>query len=151
MDIQHSKHEPTRAVVIREKVPLSELSDFFGRAFAQTAGALGQAGLAPSGPPIAIYYGEPDTAVDVAAGFPVASDAEPPAGTQLAEIPGGDAVETVYTGSYDTIGAAYDLLTQYLAQEHLQRRELMWEEYLAGPDSGAGPDAARTRIVFPLR
>ncbi|MCB0907970.1 MAG: hypothetical protein KDB63_12735 [Nocardioidaceae bacterium] len=41
----------TVVVTVRRKVPMAELTDFFGSAFGQVMAAVAQAGGSPGGPP----------------------------------------------------------------------------------------------------
>jgi len=58
------------AALLREVVPMADLSAFFGRAFSAAARAAGEQGVRLAGPPIGVYFGMPTTTVDVGAGFP---------------------------------------------------------------------------------
>ena len=68
-----------------------------------------------------------------------------------ATLPGGSTVETVHTGSYDSLGATYAEITSWIAAEGLTPAEEMWEEYLVGPDAEPDQSSWQTRIVFPVR
>ena len=63
--------EKQHAVVVREKVPMNQLPQFFGRVFGKTMGVAQAQGRQIIGPPFAVYFGMPTDTVDVAAGFPI--------------------------------------------------------------------------------
>ncbi|MDF1477628.1 GyrI-like domain-containing protein [Leifsonia sp. H3M29-4] len=140
---------PTPATLVREVVPMTALSEFFGRAFEASATALERQGIAIAGPPLGVYYGMPTDTVDVGAGFPSASlptDAEGVTGTML---PGGRAARVVHFGSYDTLSETYGRLMSWLAEEGLTPGPVMWESYLNEPQPD-DPTATQTLIVWPL-
>src|SRR5829696_5826351 len=79
--------------VVHARVPMDELTRFFDRAFAATAAALHDQGLAPAGPPFGLYRGMPGATVDVEAGFPVATRIEPSGDVEAGTLPAGRTVE----------------------------------------------------------
>lgn len=135
--------------VVRNTVPMEELSAFFGEAFGRVAGAVPAAGGRIAGPPFAWYHGMPGDAVDVSAGFAVAGDVHvPDGGVHVEERPGGRAIVTVHAGSYDGLGETWAELASAAVARGWQGRDDFWEEYLTEPTGD--PDALRTRLVLPL-
>lgn len=134
---------------VRARVPLQDMTTFFGAAFEQVMSALPDAGGRVSGPPFGWYHGMPTDTVDVSAGFPVAGDVHvPDGGVVVEERPGGRAAVAVHVGPYDTIEGTYAVVSAWLAERSLHPREDMWEEYLSEPTGD--PSTWRTRIVMPL-
>lgn len=159
--VQAAAHQPMDAVETitleprvlagqRQRVAVSELSDFFARAIPAVAGELARAGVYPIGPPIAVYRHEQGHRFDVTVGFPVGEVPEFFGALVREVLPGGPAVRAVHVGPYETLPAAYGELSQWFAQRKLKVPELMWEEYLVGPGA-ADESAYRTEIVYPLR
>ncbi len=68
----------------------------------------------------------------------------------MVTLPGGPAIETIHTGSYDDLGLTYAEVTDWITAEKLATAGEMWEEYLVGPDSETDPAKWQTRIVVPL-
>ncbi|MFP5368097.1 MAG: hypothetical protein ACLGIS_14875, partial [Actinomycetes bacterium] len=62
----HLTEQPV--AVVRERVPMASLTDFFGRAFSTVMAAAQKQGASPAGPPFALYRGMPSESVDVEAG-----------------------------------------------------------------------------------
>jgi effector-binding domain-containing protein len=56
----------------------------------------------------------------------------------------------VHAGSYETLSETYAGLSRWFAERKLTPPEVMWEEYLVGPEPG-DELAYRTRVVYPLR
>jgi effector-binding domain-containing protein len=135
---------------VRDDVALTELPQFFGRALERVSAVLGQEGARPSGPPVALYYGGDEPALDVVAGFPFTGDVTPPPGTIVVDLPECEAAEAMHVGSYDDIDATYRRLSEWMAERDLVPADIMWEEYLAGPQNGSDPSTWRTRVVYPI-
>ena len=135
---------------MREVVRVDALTDFFGRAFTATAAELGAQGLAPVGPPVALYTGEVGETTDVTAGFPTTEPPTPGGGLVAAVLPAGRAAVTVHHGPYDAMVTTYSGLMGWFEEQGLTPGPTMWEEYLVGPDSVADPAEWRTRIVWPV-
>jgi effector-binding domain-containing protein len=150
MDVTRVEREPRTICGVREVIPLSGMTEFFGRAFAAAAAELSKQGSHPAGAPVALYHGQPTDTVDVTAGFPVAAPVTPTAALAVATLPGGSAVETIHVGPYDTLSDTYARLATWMAEQKLTPAADMWEEYLVGPGSEPDPAKWRTRIVFPL-
>lgn len=53
----------------------------------------------------------PTDTVDVVAGFPIDAPSEAADGTEPFKLPGGQAVEMLHVGSYESLGAGYQKIT----------------------------------------
>lgn len=151
MDVERVELGPARLVGVHEVVPMERLTEFFDRAFGAAAGGVAALGVPPAGPAVAVYRGEVTDEVDLTAGFFVPLDA-PAAGEGMADVrlPEGPAVVTVHVGPYDTLEQTYAALGEWMTAEGLTARDVMWEEYLDGPDTEPEPARWRTRVVTPV-
>lgn len=140
--------EKQHAVVVREKVPMNQLPQFFGRVFGKTMGVAQAQGRQIIGPPFAVYFGMPTDTVDVAAGFPIDAPVEAADGTEPYELPGGQAVELLHVGTYESLSARYPELTDWMTEQKLTPAGIMWESYLNDP--GDNPEAAQTLVTWPV-
>ena len=140
--------EKQHAVVVREQVPMNQLPQFFGRAFGKTMSVAQAQGRHIVGPPIAVYFGMPTDTVDVAAGFPIDAPVEAGDGTEPYELPGGQAVEMLHIGSYESLSAGYHKLTEWMTEQDLTSADVMWESYLNDP--GEHPESAQTLVTWPV-
>lgn len=140
---------PTTTAVLRERVPMTDLTAFFDRAFHASSSALERQGIAVIGPPFAVYFDMPTDSVDIAAGFPVEAPIASEGGVSTLELPGGRAVRLVHRGSYDSLRESYDRIFSWLAAQHLVPGALMWETYLTEP-MASDPTAQLTEITWPL-
>ena len=142
---------PARVIVgRRESVAVADLPTFFGRAIPVVAAEFARLGLVPAGPPTAVYTNEAHQVFDVTVGFPV--DGGPPelGGLVAQRLPGGRVVRAEHTGPYRTLPTMYAALSAWFADHARTPPRLMWEEYLAGPDTTADESDYRTRVVYPL-
>lgn len=150
MDVEKLKLEPRTVIGLHETVPMAALTDFYGRAYEAVGSELLRLDVASQGPPMAIYHGAPTDTVDVFAGFPIGEPVEPAAPVSVVTLPGGPAVATIHTGTYDSMVDTYGALTAWMSEHGLTPGTDMWEEYLVGPDGERDSAAWKTRIVWPL-
>ena len=149
-EIRITQHDVQPTAGVRERVPMTQLTEFFGRAFEQTMAVLQAQGIAPAGPPFGKYYGMPTETVDVEAGIPVATPVTPSGAVIAGMLPGGRVVEATHVGPYDTMEATYGEVQQYLAQSGLTPGDVMWESYLSDPELETDPATWRTQICWPV-
>lgn len=156
---QLSEH-PT--AMVREKVPVQEMTAFFGRAFSSVMAAVGQHELQVAGPPYGMYRGLPTDVIDVEAGFPLAApfpgaDADGVSVdgghgvSQVAggSLPAGPAYEAVHAGPYDALPQTYEAIQARMKADGATPAEVMWEFYMTDPDAEPDPANWRTRVIWP--
>lgn len=142
--------EPVTAAVVRETVPMSELTAYFDRAFGMVMEVTTAQGVAVTGPPFAVYHGMPGPSVDISGGFPTAAPVTPAAGVTAMTLPGGRAVQLVHEGSYDTLEDSYGRIMTWMEHRGLTRAPLMWETYLTEPTPEGDPSENRTLVTWPI-
>jgi effector-binding domain-containing protein len=74
-------------------------------------------------------------------GFPVAGAVKAQGGVEVAELPAGQALTTVHTGSQETSEKAYEALHAFMAKAGKAPAGAPWESYGEG----------RMEIYFPVR
>jgi effector-binding domain-containing protein len=144
----HLTEQPV--AVVRERVPMTSLTEFFGRAFGTVMGAAQMQGAALAGPPFALYRGVPGDTVDVEAGFPVSGNFKETDGVSRDVLPETDALEALHIGPYDTLQETYGGIQQQMEAEGLRPSDMMWEYYLSDPDKEPDPAKWQTRVVWPF-
>lgn len=147
-EISVTEHVEQPTAGVRQKVRMSELTEFFGRAFEQTMDVLLAQDVQAAGPPFGKYYGTPTDVVDVEAGFPVSAPITAAGVVVPGTLPGGKIAEAIHVGPYDAMEATYAELEKYLAEAGLTRAEVMWESYLS--DQATDPATWRTQICWPV-
>lgn len=150
MDIVRSDRAAQEIVGLHESVRLDELGPFFERAMAAAGRALGERGLEPAGPPVALYEHMQGDTVEVTAGFPVPPGAAPSDVVVAAMLPGGPTAEAVHQGPYEDLRSTHRELTTWFGEQGLTPPDVVWEEYLVGPESEADPAQWQTRVVYPV-
>jgi len=144
-------HVTEQAVaVVRERVPMDALTDFFGRAFGAVMAAVQMQGASPAGPPFALYHGMPSESVDVEAGFPIAGHFHGTGEVTSGTLPETDAFEAIHSGPYDTLGTTYDAIRQRMQEEGATPAGIVWEYYLSDPEKQPDPATWQTRVVWPV-
>jgi DNA-binding transcriptional MerR regulator len=90
------------------------LSTAFGELFAELGGALGQAGVVPTGPAWTLYEQAQEEGLRIAAGFPVPATIDLPSGVQRVELSEQTVAVTVHRGSMEGISAAYQAVMTWI-------------------------------------
>ena len=101
----HCAEQPT--VVLRERVAMAALTEFFSRAFAAVAAEAQKQNVHLDGPPFALYRGMPTETVEVEAGFPVTGTLTDAGTVVNSTLPEAEAYEAIHTGPYDTLTQTY--------------------------------------------
>ena len=73
MDVSVCELTQQPVLGVHEVVPVGDLPEFFGRAYVAVARDLERQGVAPVGPPVALYDAAVSATADVTAGFPTAA------------------------------------------------------------------------------
>lgn len=135
-------------VFVTMTASMSEIPTLMGTAFATLGQFLSTSGVAPLGPPLAVYHdwSGSETAVDV--GFPVsAADAQKASGSVLAgATPSGYALKVVHLGPYDDFPATYAAIDAAMKHAGIPDSTRMWEVYLGEP--GITPDAELVTEIY---
>lgn len=140
------------AVIRHDGIRLADLRDAFDRGYT-AIGELFQSGeLVPTGPALAIYYGDPMDEFDLELGFPVADAPAAPITrgdlvVRASQLPAGPAVAATHVGPYDGLGAAWGEL---VSAAEAEPTGISIESYVGDPGSAA-PDELRTDLIMPVR
>jgi hypothetical protein len=135
--------QPT-AVVRGSDVPMTELTDFFDRAFGALGGTVRPGAIV--GPAFARYARPPSDTADLEAGFPVSAPVEPAGDVAASALPGGRVARLVHRGSYEALGSSWARLLAWAEEQGLTHTGVFWEVYLTEPTPDADPDAMRTEL-----
>ena len=140
--------QPVTTAVVRGRVPMDELRNFFDRSFGQLGRALGSQGVAPTGPGFARYHGAPAEVVDLEVGFPTNSPVTAADGVEPGSLPGGRIATATYVGGYDGLGATWGGLEEWLGQQGLRPSGDLWEVYVTEPGPDVDPATLRTDVFW---
>jgi len=147
-DITIKTIEAQRVVGHRVHTSLANIGKAVGEAFGGAMGALAGAGAIPAGVPFVVYHDIIDDQADgeIEACIPVAPG---PADGVAVEVPAAEVVSTLHRGPYMEIGAAYEALGAWLAQQGREPVAPPREVYLNDPNETA-PEELLTEVQFPL-
>lgn len=146
------KEQPAQPVMsIRMRTKVQDLPNVLGKAFMDTATAIGEQGQQPIGPPFVAYYNMDMQDLDIEVGFPVAKKLQAKENVKPGEIAAGKVATTVYTGPYgDGMKEAYEALMKYVADSGKEATGVAYEIYFNSP-MDTPPEKLQTQIVFPLK
>ena len=146
--IHHEAERPT--AVVHEVVPMPDLPAFFARALSAVVAATAEQGVAPVGPPFALYHGMPGPqGVDVEAGFPVTGEVHAAGAVVASRLPGGRVATAVHIGPYERLSDTYTAVCDEIVSAGLHPADQMWEEYLSDPATQPDPQTWRTVVHWP--
>jgi effector-binding domain-containing protein len=89
-----------------------------------------------------------DDPVEVEICAPIARAIDPPAGWRVQELPAGTFATLVHVGPYDSLGTAYETLTEWIGAHELVVAGPPREVYFSEP--GTPPEQVKTIIEFPV-
>lgn len=109
-------------------------------------------GASPSGPATTIYTATDDSGFSFRAGFPVAKAPDPAPTGDLAvgQTPAGKALKYVHRGSYDSMDATYEAITNQLDDKGLDAQDQFVEVYVTDPLT-TPEDKLVIEVFVPLR
>jgi effector-binding domain-containing protein len=133
----------------------STWDDAFGTlvdAFKSLKEYLDKQGIKPSGPAMTIFTKTDDAGFDFHAAMPIAeAPKDPPKGDiAVGQAPSGKALKFVHRGSYDSMGATYEAITNYLDDKQLEAKDAFVEEY-ASDLLTADPDNLVVNVLVPIK
>jgi effector-binding domain-containing protein len=144
---------PQSTVAVRVKIRMEDLD--LAALFATHLPRL-MAVAAESRPAYARYHEFGPDQADVEIGVPVVTETEIPpphsdeAPITASELPGGRVAVVTHHGSYDTLGAAYDALHDWIHAQDLEDGPGPWESYLDDPATVEDISTLRTVLHWPL-
>lgn len=141
----------TTTAVIRGVIPVTELVGFFDRSFPRLAAVLGEQGITPTGAAFARYFGPPGEQADLEVGFPTDGTVTDTGDVRAGSLPSGRAARLVHAGGYDTLGASWERLGAWVAEQGLTPGGDLWEVYVTEPDPEMDPADLRTELHWSIR
>ena len=135
-------------ITVRRTNPVENLPAFFGEVYGMMAQYLGEMGEQPVGMPFAAYFNMDMSAMDVEAGFPVARELPGKGEIKSGKIPAGKFAVVQHVGGYDTVGPAYEALSDFVKEQGYEDIGIAYEYYLNDPNEGVVPE---TEIRYPLK
>jgi len=150
-EVKIREREPQLVLSRRFELRLADIGRVIGSGLGQAYGYLAARHARSTESPFVIYHGIPgptNLPFEIELCVPVGADVEAPEGWQRVELPGGSFASVVHIGSYDTIGAAYDVLDDWIATHELVIAGPAREVYLS--DRSTAPAETKTVVEFPV-
>jgi effector-binding domain-containing protein len=113
--------------------------------------AVAAQGLVPAGPVFSHHLRMDPAVFDFEIGVPVAEPATPAGRVQPGELPATTVAQTVYHGSYERLGAAWEEFGTWIVANGHSPGEDLWECYVSGPESSPDPAHWRTELIRPVK
>jgi effector-binding domain-containing protein len=137
--------------VVRDMVRTAEFRDFFDASFQALGRTVAAQGVAVTGPAFGRYRGaEPGDALDIEVGFVTDRAVRSDGAVQAGALPGGRVARVVHTGAFDGLGASWERLRSWIAEQGLSAAEDRWEVYVTQPSPERDPRTLRTELNWPL-
>jgi effector-binding domain-containing protein len=152
--VQIRQTNPQPILSIRAVVPTLELVGFFDEATIEMKTYLAQVRVSITGPAMSLWHsapGEIENASDIETCWPVAGPAPASGRMRYRELPAGLEAFTVHAGSYDTMGAAFDAIWNWIQEQGYEMDGPPRDVVLVGPNDTPDPEQYRTEIVYPVR
>ena len=146
--------EPVTAASISMKGPYTQITEAFGKLF----GWIGEKGLVPSGPPMGVFFNAPGEVPDEQLLWeirsPVAGDVRTSGpderGLGVKRVDEMQVASTMHRGPFDQVGATWDAITRWIADNGYQIVGPGIEVYLSDPEK-TPPEELLTEVRFPVR
>lgn len=157
-DFTQTTTEPLAYLYAEGTAPMADpdaIGAAMGDAFGKVMAAMGKAGLAADGPPMAVYHDyDPDTlrfraGVPAAAGELARVAGDLPDGVATDTLPGGPAIAFTHVGPYATLREDYGQMMAYAEREGLTLGTPCCEIYIDDP-SEVAPERLRTEVRMAL-
>lgn len=136
--------------VVRDVVPMAELTDFFDRGFTLLGTTLSEQGIEPDGAGFALYHGQPGETADLEIGYRTTEPVRPTDGVAASELPAGRVARVVHAGGFDDLPAAWAGLERWIDDQGLTSGDVFWEVYLIEPTPDLDPADLRTELNWPV-
>ena len=140
------------ALCVRFETSMDKLKDDIGRTYGLIFGRIGASGVAPAGPPMALYFDmemNPES-FEMESCVPVAGEAAGEGEVTFRVLPGGKFLSLMHRGPYETLEATYEALFAYMKENGLELAGPSRELYLTDPSQVEVPEDNLTQILFPL-
>ena len=149
-EVHLTERPALRVVAKRMPVTLESIGAALSQAFGEVYAVIGAAGVGTAGPPFVIYHSipVPGQPLDIEVCAPVAGTIEPREPWRLEELPAGTFASRIHVGPYDTVGATYQAVSDWIAAHGLAVAGPPREVYLSPPSTP--PEQTQTVIEFPV-
>ena len=150
-DITKQTLEETTFLYKEARCAHADIADTLGKLLPAAYAFATTQGVAMLGPPMTLYVVWGPGMTTIRGGMPVAPGAKAGPDLGVVVLPAGEAVTTIHTGPYDTLGQGHAALEQYMDSAGLQSAGPLREIYLTDPGEVPNPAEWKTRLVWPVK
>lgn len=148
IEVIETKEQPVLS--IKTVTSVDKLPMIIGEAYHKIGSYLGDLQKAPVDAPFVAYYNMDMENLQVELGFPVPAGISGKDNIEESVIPAGKKVTCLHKGPYGELKKTYDMISQYLLDNHLDPTGVVYEYYYNSPED-VPESELMTRIVFLLR
>ncbi len=142
--------EVQKTLCKRTRCAMQNLPSLIEKTYLEIIQYMGEIGEQPSGVPYIGYFNMDMNDLEVEIGFPVSKDMAEKENIIMSEIPAGKYATVIHMGSYTKLESSYNILMEWMEENHLQGTYIGYEYYLNDP--GKFPeDKLETKILFQLK
>lgn len=120
-----------------------------GMAYGQIGAVLAEGTTAMAGAPMCIIHSYEEGVMDLEFAMPVADSIAVPEGLIMGMIPGGNVIQKMHLGPYETTDVTWEALSNYVEENKADVRYSPYEIYTNDPTT-VEPEAVETLIVYPV-
>ena len=149
-EVEVREDAPRDVLCIAARTTLAEIGRTLGECFGEIGAYAAEQGYQFVGPPFVAYPDRIDQDVEgtVEVCFPVAPGAEPRGRVELRRVSGGPVAWTMHRGPYYGIGAAYEAVQGWMAENGREMAGPPRETYLNEPGDTPSEELL-TEVAFP--
>jgi len=140
----------SEAVAVRATVPMTELQDFFNRAFLEMAQAVRSAEAIAVGPPFVRYYSVTAEQADVEAVITCDKKVESRGRVRAIHLDASEAAIVRHVGRYDKMKPAYEAIRQWMSNNGRHATEAPREVYVTTIAEVPDPSEWVTLVEQPI-
>lgn len=142
---------PQTIISIRESCKPAEISQKLGTIYREIMAFIQANGLKQAGPVLSIYHSYTPDKVDMEPAIPVDRIAKPTGKIKIGELRGNDVVVGYHYGSYESVGASYQILDEWIKKNNKNISGPSWEVYLTDPTTEPDTNKWLTKIYYPVK
>ena len=131
-------------------VPVTQIREVMGPGITELRAAVEAQGIAITGAWFTHHLRMPGEIFDFEIGLPVAKAVSAAGRMQPGVWPAMTLARAVYHGPYEGLASAWGEFGKWISANGHQPATELWEQYVAGPESGSDPAAWRTELNRPL-
>jgi len=144
------EHSEEMVATIRVTTTPDMIGQTIGNILPEVWGHIVGSGIKPIGPPMVRYHRFGDI-VDLEGGFAVESSGTDTDRVHFTTLPACHVASLWHGGPYDTLGASWEKLGNWIRQQELTATEPCWEVYWTDPREVENPADWRTEILWAVQ